>query len=170
MKLVELDRVGEQQWRELIGEEREPWGGLAEDLVWADKQRHVGIRAPDGRLLAVAGAVLADVAVEGAGQFPVLGIGGVFVARSARGRGFVAPLVERLLAPAAEVGPERAMLFCRAHVRGLYRKLGFEELRASVWAEQPSGRIEMPLRAMWRALRGGVTWPPGRVDVRGLPF
>ena len=170
MELVELDHVDERQWSELVGEESEPWGGLAEDLTWADKQRYVGIRSSDGLLLALAGAVLADVEVEAAGDFQVLGVGAVFVARGARGRGFVAPLLERLLAPGRELGPERAMLFCRAQLLGLYGKLGFAEIRAAVWAEQPAGRIQMPMPAMWRGLRAGASWPPGRVDVRGLPF
>jgi hypothetical protein len=91
---VELDEVTGRQWCELVGDEPEPWGGVAEGMVWREKQRHVGIRAPDGRLVALAGAVRADVEVDGAPIFQVLGIGGVFVARSARGRGLTATLLE----------------------------------------------------------------------------
>jgi predicted GNAT family N-acyltransferase len=169
MELVELDEVTDQQWRELVAGEREPWGGSAEELTWSEKSRHVGIRAPDGRLVALAGAVLSDVEVDGAG-FQVLGVGGVFVTGSARGRGLVATLLEGLLADAAQVGPDRAMLFCRPALLGLYGRLAFEEIHAPVWAAQPSGRIEMPLRAMWRRLHGTASWPSGRVDVCGLPF
>jgi hypothetical protein len=51
------------------------------------------------------------------------------------------------------------------------RHIAFIEITAPVWADQAEDRIEMPLAAMWRALREGVpAWPPGRVDVRGLPF
>ena len=66
--------------------------------------------------------------------------------------------------PAHEVEPERAMLFCRAQLLGLYGKLGFAEIRAAVWAEQPAGRIQMPMPAMWRGLRAGASWPPGRAS------
>lgn len=53
-------------------------------------------------------------------------------------------VVEPLLDIASQLGPARAMLF---------------------------GRRELvPLVAMWRALRSGTGWPPGRIDVRGLPF
>jgi hypothetical protein len=62
------------------------------------------------------------------------------------------------------------MLFCRPQLTGLYRKLGFREIDAPVWAEQPQGRIEMPLPAMWHPLSSEAEWPAGRVDVRGLPF
>jgi hypothetical protein len=78
--------------------------------------------------------------------------------------------VEPVLAQAAQRGPQHAMLFCRPELVGLYAQLGFREIEAPVWADQPGGRIEMPARAMWLALRDGAAWPPGRVDVRGLPF
>jgi predicted GNAT family N-acyltransferase len=170
VRRVELDEVTGRQWRELVGDEPEPWGGVAEGMVWREKQRHVGIRAPDGRLVALAGAVLADVEVDGAPVFQVVGIGGVFVARSARGRGLTATLLEGLLAEAEHAGPERAMLFCRPQLMDLYRKFAFGEIRDPVWAAQPGGRIEMPLRAMWRPLSAGTAWPAGRVDLHGLPF
>jgi acetyltransferase (GNAT) family protein len=171
MELVELKDVGERHWRELIGEEREAWGGgPAEALTWSHKQRYVGVRSREGALLALAGSVQAEVEVECAWSFQVLGIGAVFVTASARGRGLVARLLERLLAPAGAPAPERAMLFCRAGLVGLYGKLGFAEIDAPVWADQPGGALEMPLGAMWRPLRAGARWPDGRVQVRGLPF
>jgi hypothetical protein len=74
------------------------------------------------------------------------------------------------MALAEGLGPERAMLFCRPELVALYRRRGFVEIDAPVWVDQPGGRIEMPLAAMWRPLRAGAEWPPGRVDVRGLPF
>jgi hypothetical protein len=79
-------------------------------------------------------------------------------------------VVEPLLRLAEELGPDRAMLFCRRDLVGLYRRVGFAQIEAPVWADQPDGRIEMPLPAMWRPLRNGADWPPGRVDVHGLPF
>ncbi|HWX74862.1 MAG TPA: GNAT family N-acetyltransferase [Solirubrobacteraceae bacterium] len=173
MELVELQDVGEGQWRELIGEEREAWGGgPAEALTWSEKQRYVGVRSREGALLALAGSVQAEVEVERGGSFQVLGICAVFVTASARGRGLVARLLERLLAPAGAPAPAPAiaMLFCRAGLVGMYEKLGFAEIDAPVWADQPGGAVEMPLSAMWRPLRAGARWPAGRVRVRGLPF
>ena len=79
-------------------------------------------------------------------------------------------LVDPLLRLAEGLGPERAMLFCRPELVAVYRGLEFVEIAAPVWADQPGGRIEMPMAAMWRALRDRAEWPPGRVDVRGLPF
>jgi len=169
-RLVELDAVAEPYWAELVAGEHEPFGSVGEDLAWRDKDRNIGLREPDGRLVAAAGAVLADVEVATAESFPVVGLGGLIVTRAARGRGLMRLLVDPLLALAREMGPDRAMLFCRPDLVDLYRRLEFAEITGAVWADQPEGRIEMPLRAMWRPLRDGVRWPPGRVDLRGLPF
>jgi hypothetical protein len=74
VRISELGEIDEQQWRELLAGEREPWGGLGEELIWRNS------------------------------------------------------------------------------------------------ADQPTGRIEMPMVTMWRPLRDAAKWPPGRIDVRGLPF
>jgi hypothetical protein len=79
-------------------------------------------------------------------------------------------LVQPVLALAQSMGPDRAMLFCRPELVALYRRLAFVEIAAPVWADQPQGRVQMPMPAMWRALREGAGWPAGGVDVRGLPF
>jgi len=170
MELVEQGTLTSQQWSEIVAAEREPWGGLGERLAWADKERYVALRAADGELVGVAGAGIVEVEVEGAGRFQVVGIGGVFVKRSERGRGHARTLLESVLGIASELGPDRAMLFCRPELMALYAKVEFAEISAPVFAEQPDGRIEMPMRAMWRPLSTGVTWPLGQVDIRGLPF
>jgi predicted GNAT family N-acyltransferase len=170
MELVRLHEVTERQWEELIEGEREPWGRGPEQLSWREKTHSVGIRARDGTLLAVAGSVLAEIEIAGGARFPVLGIGGVFVAPRARGRGLVARLLEGLLTPGRGRGPERAMLFCRPHLVRMYRGFDFREIDAPVWAEQPAGRVRMPLSAMWRPLRADIAWPEGQVEVLGLPF
>jgi GNAT superfamily N-acetyltransferase len=170
VELVELGALTEQDWADLQDGEHEPFGPVGARLAWCPKDRHVGLREPDGPLVAVAGAVVAAIEIEGADGFDVVGIGSVIVARSLRGRGLMSRLVEPLLALAQGLGPERAMLFCRPELVALYRRRGFSEIDAPVWVDQPGGRVEMPLVAMWCALRDGAEWPPGRVDVRGLPF
>ena len=170
MELVELSALSEQDWVELIAGEQAPWGGQGEALQWRDKDRHVGLRTPEGRMAAAGGAVIVEVDVEGADRFDVVGIGGVFVTGSLRGRGLTARLLPVLLDIAQRMGPDRAMLFCRPELVGLYARHGFAEIAAPVWADQPNGPIMMPMRAMWRPLRPATDWPPGRVDVCGLPF
>ena len=180
--LVELEEVTDQQWAELIDGEIEPWGGdSAERMSWQPKEWYIAARGEDGTLIALAGAAAGAVDIENAGGFDVLGVGGVFVHASHRGRGLAMLVVRELLARARTdpASPERAMLFCRTLLTGLYEKLGFRQIEASVWAQQPEGRVEMPILAMWRPLSAsddpGLApadpgWPPGRVDIRGLPF
>jgi hypothetical protein len=62
------------------------------------------------------------------------------------------------------------MLFCQPAKRAVYASFGFREITDPVSVEQPGGRVEVPLSAMWLALRAGQVWPAGRVDVHGLPF
>jgi hypothetical protein len=62
------------------------------------------------------------------------------------------------------------MLFCREALVAMYERFGFRLIEAPVTAAQPGGRVEMPLRAMWRPLREGAAWPPGPVAVLGEPF
>jgi GNAT superfamily N-acetyltransferase len=172
MRLVELDGRSEPYWDELIAGEHEPFGSVGEQLVWREKTRNVGVREDDGRLVAAGGTVLAEVKVgrEPSSSFQVAGLGGLIVTRSARGRGLARLLAARLLEIARELQAERAMLFCRPELVPLYIRLGFLTIEAPVWVDQPEGRVEMPMPAMWSALGGDAGWPPGRVDLLGEPF
>lgn len=170
MELVELGSLSERDWAHLIDGEHEPWGAEGAGLAWREKDRHFAWRERDGRLIAVVGAVIATVEIESVGDIEVVGVGSLIVTRSRRGGGLMSSLVDAVLRLAEGLGPDRAMLFCRPQLAAVYRRLGFGEITAPVWADQPGGRIEMPLVAMWRALHAGAAWPSGRVDVRGLPF
>lgn len=170
VQLVALEEISARQWSELVAGEREPWGGVAEGLTWAPKERHLALSVAGGRLIAIAGLVRAEVVLAAAGRFPVVGVGSVFVTSRRRGRGLVRELLEPLLETAAEMGPEHAMLFCRPQLTALYAKLAFVEIQEPVSVQQPDGPVEMPLRSMWRALREGASWPAGRVELQGLPF
>jgi predicted GNAT family N-acyltransferase len=171
VELVELGALSDEDWAELQDGEHEPFGPVGARLAWRPKDRHIGLRGPEGRLVAAAGAVIATVEVERAGSIDIVGLGSLIVTRSQRGSGLMSRVVEPLLRLAERMGPDRGMIFCRPDLVALYRRIAFIEITAPVWADQPEGRIEMPLAAMWRALRDDAAeWPPGRVDVHGLPF
>ncbi len=159
VELVELDEITSRQWSELAAGEREPWGGAAEELTWADKQRHLGLRAGDGALVAIAGAAIADIEVEGAGCFQVVGIGGVFVTPRERGRGHVRRLLEPLLETASDDGPRPGDAVLPDGADGAVRETGVRSRsrRRCARASRP-GPSRCRMRAMWRALRrrGGV--------------
>jgi len=170
MELVELGRLTEDDWVALTAGEHEPFGPIGAGLEWRTKDRHVALRAAQGRLLAAAGVVEVTVEVECGERFEVVGLGGVIVNRSHRGHGLMSRLLEPLLKIAEGIGPDRAMLFCRPGLAAVYGRFDFREVPGPVWVGQPQGHVEMPMLSMWRPLRAGVEWPPGRADVRGLPF
>jgi predicted GNAT family N-acyltransferase len=170
VELVELDGLSEQDWADVVAGEQQPYGPDGAELEWRRKDRHFALRAEDGRLVALAGLVAIGVEIERAGRLDAVGVGSVIVTRAERGRGLMTRVVAPALASAERMGPELAMLFCRPELVPVYGRLGFEEIAAPVIAEQRTGPVEMPMRAMWRALRAGAEWPPGRVHVRGLPF
>ncbi len=169
MRLVELDGVTQADWQEVIAGERDPFGLVGDDLRWRDKSRNLGLLDGDGKLVGLAGLVLADLR---AGHTPlqVAGVGGVIVTRAGRGRGLARVLIERLLEIAPELGAERAMLFCLPANVGLYAKFGFRSIGAPVTARQPTGPIVMPMPAMWRPLNPAATWPSGAVELNDEPF
>jgi predicted GNAT family N-acyltransferase len=170
MELIELAELTDDDWAELLDGEVEPWGPVGERLQWLAEERHLALRAPDGRIVAAGGAAVVAVDVEGDAGFEVVGLGSLFVTRSQRGSGLMSMLVEPLLSLAREMVPDRAMIFCRPELLPVYGRVGFAEIAAPVWADQPGGRVRVPMRAMWRPLREGARWPPGRVDVHGAPF
>ncbi len=169
VRLVELERVTEADWQEVIAGERDPFGGVGEELRWREKSRNLGLRDGDGNLVGLAGLVLADLRV-GATPLQVAGVGGVIVTRAARGRGLARVLIERLLEIAPELGAERAMLFCLPVNVGLYAKFGFRLIEAPVTAHQPAGLVVVPMPAMWRPLSPSATWPRGAVELGDEPF
>lgn len=169
MELVELGPLSVQDWLQLTGREREPFGATTAGLTFRPKDRHAAFRDRDGTLAAAVGATVATVRVGGGGPFEVVGIGGLIVRRDLRGRDLATPLMDRLRDMIDSLGPERAMLFCEEGLVAGYARRGYARIDAPVRVDQPGGRIEIPLRAMWRPLRPS-TWPPGTVDLDGLPF
>jgi predicted N-acetyltransferase YhbS len=169
VEVVELEKVTDEDWQQVIAGEPEPWGSVGEGLRWRAKTRNLGLRDEAGKLVALAGSVLAEVQVADV-SFKVVGIGGVIVTHADRGRGLARVLIERVLQSADELGAERAMLFCSPANVGLYAKFGFQLIREPVFARQPSGTVEMPLCAMWKPLTSAADWPEGRVELREEPF
>ncbi|MCW2994351.1 MAG: Acetyltransferase [Conexibacter sp.] len=158
------------EWVGLTGREPAPFGERSAGLVWRPKERHVGLREADGRLAAVGGAALVTVAVDGGEPFDVVGFGGLIIRRDVRGGGLMPVLMDALVEVALGLGPDRAMIFCEAHLAEIYRRRGYAAITDAVSIDQPGGRVVMPLTTMWRALRPGAGWPPGAVEVAGLPF
>jgi predicted N-acetyltransferase YhbS len=170
MEVVEFGRLNEKHRVELEGDEVDPFDAAGTPVRWRKKERHVALRGADGRLVASAGLVVAEVRVGEARAMSVVGIGGVIVAATYRGQGLARRTILEALDRAATMGPEVAMLFCHRDRAGLYARLGFQEIASPVLVEQPGGFAEMPMVSMWRALHEGGGLPTGPVTVQGLPF
>lgn len=171
MKLVELDRLTDAARAELYDGEVEPFGEDEPPLQWQPKSLYLALQGPDGRLVATAGLLVAEL--EGADRAiaPVVGIGGVIVTRRRRGEGLAKTVIDAALERAAALGPDKALLFCRPDRAGLYEKHGFAEVPGGpITVEQPGGAVAMPDVAMWRPLRAGAQLPPAPLRLRGLPF
>jgi predicted N-acetyltransferase YhbS len=170
MQVIELDDVPGGAWAELEGGEPEAWGGAGEALEWSRKEHHFAIREEDGGgMLALASVTRALIRVDGR-ELAVTGIGSVIVTPRMRGRGLARAVFERALGCAEAMEAEFVMLFCMPEKVALYEKFGFVLLPDRATAEQPRGRIEVPMHLMWLALTPGAQFPPGRVELLGLPF
>ena len=173
MELIEFGRLTDEQYAELVGnDEDDPWGAAEFELEWLPKEHHVAVRDDDGKLLAVAGLVVVEVQFGAQPPIPVVGVGGVIVTASHRGRGFGRRVISEALIRAEAMGPEIAMLFCRAETAGLYRRHGFAEVPGRVLFDQPDRIVEVSGAGvtMWRPLKPGARLPDGIVKVSGLPF
>lgn len=170
MNFVELGRLTSKQYDELGDGDQDLFRREYLGLRWRAKERYFVLCGCDDRALAAAGLVVVDVEVVPHDLFAVAGIGDVIVARSFRGKGLARMVVGAAIHHAKSIGLDFAMLFCDAGMVGLYERLGFIEIDAPVYVEQPAGSVQIPMRSMWRAVREDATWPVGTVRLRGLPF
>jgi predicted N-acetyltransferase YhbS len=169
MEIVEFGLMTAARRNDLEGDEDDPFDQAGATLQFQRKQRHVALQDERGRLVASTGMLVVEVDVAGE-RFPVVGFGGVIVNVAHRGRGLGRAVVNAALATACTLGPRFAILFCLEDRKGLYDRLGFEEVEPPVLVEQPGGHAEMPMRTMQRALAPDASWPDGHLTVHGLPF
>jgi GNAT superfamily N-acetyltransferase len=168
-ELVEYGSLSLREWARLIEGESAPFGEVSAGLEWRPKDINVGVRDEGGTLVAVGGATVATVEIEGHGRFDVVGKGGLIVRPEARGLGLSRRIIERVQEISLELGPDRAMCFCEPRLCPMYARFGYSEIPDPVWVEQPSGPIVMPMSAMWEPIRP-VEWPRGTIHLDGPPF
>jgi predicted N-acetyltransferase YhbS len=170
LEVVEFGRLSEGLRAELEAGEEDPFDATGNVLTWRPKDRHVALRRPDGRLVASTGLVRAELQVDDRPPRPFVGIGGVFVTASCRGRGLGNRIVLEALRHARSLGPKLALLFCHPDRTGLYERHGFAEAAPPVRVKQPDGYAVVPQVTMWLPLRPGARLEQGRLTVHSLPF
>lgn len=128
-------------------------------LTW-DGERLVNHLAIMGRTIAVGDA---DVHVAG--------IRSVMTLPEMRGRGVASAAMRR----AAEhieremLDARFGVLFCLDIRVPLYRGVGWEVVDVPTFMDQPEGRTRSTINTMVKSFRG-EPWPPGEIDIRGLPW
>jgi hypothetical protein len=69
----------------------------------------------------------------------------------------------------ADLGVEFGMLFCLPRVVHFYERQGWHLVKDEVEIDQPGGRIVWPYHVMVLPC-SERPWPPGRIEVAGLPW
>lgn len=169
MDLIELDDFSPEQYDEIVDGEADPYGTDDLAIEWKPKTGHVAL-VDDGRIIAHAGWVPAELRAATGEEIPIVGLGGVMVHRDRRGSGLGGPLVTAAVERMARVGPPVGVLFCRTQRLDFYRRLGWQPLGGPITADQPSGSVVMPMVTCWTALAEGATVPDVALHVEGLPF
>lgn len=128
-------------------------------LVWQNGHlvSHVGIME---RTILVAGAPV-----------HVAGIRSVMTRPALRGKGYASMGMTRAAQYIADEMPraEHGLLLCLDIRVPLYERLGWLIVREPTYYDQPEGRTRGPVNTMVRPFRGRP-WPPGEIDLQGLPW
>lgn len=137
-------------------------------FTWAAPD-YYAISEVDDELIGRLGIFDREIEVAGAGM-RVGGIGGVITKPEWRLHGIARALLTRSATFIRdELGVEFAMLLCRREVAPVYAKLGWLRVDGQTVFMQPSGMATYPRDTM--VLRFTERqWPPGTIDMRGLPW
>lgn len=98
------------------------------------------------------------------------GVGGVATWPEYRGRGYASQAMQRAAAfMRDDLALDFALLVC-AHERvSLYESLGWQVVAGPMFFDQPGGKQQFDEVVMILSLNG-KPWPPGKIDLMGLPW
>jgi GNAT superfamily N-acetyltransferase len=101
----------------------------------------------------------------------VAGIRSVMTRPAQRGRGYASAGMVRAAQYVADELPraEHGLLLCLDIRVPLYSRLGWTVVPARTYFEQPEGRTASLVNTMVKPFRGRP-WPPGEIDLQGLPW
>ncbi|HEY7066920.1 MAG TPA: GNAT family N-acetyltransferase [Chloroflexota bacterium] len=168
-------RVERCEWGDIPPEEEDyfGWGtdlfGVASyRLQWATPQWRFLVRLLDKPIVHV--AVLRRIVTVGGQSEPVGGITRLITIPQQRNRGFATfTLYHAVHFVAEDLGLAFAMGFASDRMVPFYRQRGWHELDARIVIDQPDGKRLSPVAAL--VLPCGIEqWPPGEVDICGLPW
>jgi aminoglycoside 2'-N-acetyltransferase I len=161
--VAEADPELEKQLRDWF---RDEFGRVR--YQWAEPDYYAILRRDEklaGRLAIFDRQVSAgDVTVR------VGGIGGVATKPNLRHRGVASALLSRAADfMKRQLGVEFGLLLCQPAVSPVYAKLGWSRVEGPTTFAQPGGAVRYPYLTMVLPL-AGKAWPPGPIDMLGLPW
>ncbi len=169
VEVRELTNVGPDEYEQIVDGEKDPYGTDHLGMDWKEKTGHVAL-IQEGRIIAHAGWVPADLRVASGERLRIVGLGGVMVHRQHRGMGLGHQLVAVAMDRMGQLGVPIGMLFCRAQRVPFYESLGWHPTGENVTADQPGGAVEMPLVTCWTPFVDGAALPSSALHIEGLPF
>ncbi len=133
----------------------------------------------DWRVLATIGgdlighlSITERAATAGGAPVALAGIGAVIVQPGWRGRGVGRALLARAeAAMREETAADFGLLICEAHRLTFYTALGWQPVPGPLFFTSWRGeRQQAGQHVLVLPLREGLTWPPGEIDLCGLPW
>ena len=163
----ELSEAERQQIRDLDRQafsSPDPYGYLE----WSTNHWHVLVKV-DGRYISQVGIVERTGTVNGQ-PIKLGGVGGVGTLPEWRCRGLAQQAMERAAQFLRdEVGVEFGLLICNQNMLPYYRKLGWQVVKGPLTCDQPQGKVTFPDVTMVLPCTK-KDWPPGVIDLCGLPW
>jgi predicted GNAT family N-acyltransferase len=155
--------------REIIGRWiRKEFPPEVDPHKWAPLNWRVLARL-DGELVSVVEILERTLTVAGR-PIRVAGIGNVITPEPWRGRGFATALMRRAQTFACEeLGVPFCFLVCEPHVLSFYEERGWQLVEGPLVFDQPAGKVTWEHQTMVLPC-AGETWPPGVIDLCGLPI
>ncbi len=168
MDIREVPEFSLEDAAALAGGEPDPYGTDHLAITWVPKDRHV-VAADEGTTIGHAGFLPIEVEVDDR-RMAGVGLGGVMVHPTARGRGIGELLVRETTARMGSTGRLFAMLFCRDVRLPFYERMGWRRVGGEVIVDQESGPMVMPLLTCWYPFTPDQAVPLAGLRLLGLPF
>jgi GNAT superfamily N-acetyltransferase len=168
MEISEVSTFSLEDAAALAGGEVDPYGTEHLGITWKPGERHVVV-IEAGRTIGHAGFLPIEVEAGG-GMAPGVGLGGVMVHSTVRGRGIGELMVRETTARMGATGRPFAMLFCRDVRLPFYERMGWQQVHGEVIVDQENGPMVMPLLTCWYLFTPDLDLPREGLRVLGLPF
>lgn len=166
---IRMTRIlSDEDEERLFGWGEDIFGMQSFKLEWRKKDLHFTLYL-EGRASSHVGTLIHTVTVASR-KIVICGIGAVVTRGDAQKKGLARLVLGQALNWARESSEaEFGFLFCRPPLVPFYESMRWQLLKERVLIRQPSGEIESPIPAMVLPLRE-TEWPPGEVQLGGLPW